>query len=89
MQRWKPVGVALTLVAALAGQHFWEWYQTRLPRIWGEVYVGPGLRCYNGPPRREIINCRLWPGGPGLRLEMEQRVSIKQLEAAPGLEKTE
>jgi hypothetical protein len=82
VSRWAPCVIALLLLAASAG-----WCATRSQarglRTRMEVYARPVAACYQGQPRREVLQVQLWPGGPGLKVTRERQIHLPRLEDQP------
>src|SRR6516165_8396632 len=68
--RWKFCAIALVALA-------WVWSaipnRARSSLTWVEVYGRPRATCYQGPPRRVVMQVQLWSGGPGLRVMQERQ----------------
>ena len=74
--------IALLLLIAMGGWLCWIQRCAESSRMWLEVQTR-ATSCYQGPPYREILNVRLWSGGPGLRLLQERQVRLRLMEEVP------
>jgi hypothetical protein len=75
MRRWQWLIAVLVLIAGL------KYSVHSLPRLlppdcWVEYGTGTYLKCYNGPPYREVIDIRLGRDGPYLKLNQRKKIGI-------------